>query len=117
MTTPHHGIGALKNAGLDRRPAEVGRPPGRRMARRPQRWWLGLLLAALLVLSMIALSALESTTCSGSAPHTLPCLPVPAWVFYSLHAAALLCCIRSVWLAWRELIELRQRRLSAPPEV
>ena len=112
MSTPHHGIGALKNAGLDRRPVEVGRPPGRPPARRPQRWWLGLVLAALLVLSMIALSALESTTCSGSAPHTLPCLPIPAWVFYSLHAAALLCCIRSVWLAVRELVALRQQQIG-----
>jgi hypothetical protein len=116
MATPHHGIGALKDAGLDRRSGGVGRAPGRPPARRPQRWWLGLLLAGLLVASMVALSALESTTCTGSAPHALPCLPIPAWVFYSLHAAALLCCIHSVWLAVRELVMLRQRRSSAPPE-
>ena len=117
MTTPRHGIGALRDAGLDRRPAEVGLSRGRRSARRPQRWWFGLLLAAWLVVSMIALSALESTTCTGSAPHTLPCLAAPTWAFYSLHAAALLCCIRSVWLAVRELVEMRQRRSSAPPDV
>jgi hypothetical protein len=109
-------MGALRDAGLDRRRAEVGRRRSRRSARRPQRWWLGLLLAALLVVSMIGLSLLESTTCTGSAPHALPCLAMPASVFYVLHAAALLCCVRSVWLAVRELVEMRQRRSSAPRE-
>ena len=114
MATPPNGVGTVNNPRREVRAGDGARRPAPPSAAPPRRWWSGLLIAALLVGLMIALSTLEATTCSGA--HSLPCLSAPPWIFYGLHAAATLCCIWSIAVAARALIETRSRKIGAPPQ-
>jgi hypothetical protein len=117
MATPRNGARTVDNPGLEVRSPEGIRRSAPAPIRRPRRWWIGLLAAALLVGLMIALAALEATTCAVGGARTLPCLATPTWVFYGLHAAATLCCMWSIGVTALALIEARNRRTGARPKV
>lgn len=115
MASPGNGL-AVENGGLDRRPVEGGRRSTPAAPHRPRRWWIGLLLAALLVALMSALSALQAATCAGGGLQAVPCVSIPEWVFYLLHAAATVCCVWSIGVATTALIAARNRHRDTHPE-
>ena len=81
----------------------------RRLSRR---WAMALCGAATCLALMVALAAVQGGGCQ---PATAPgfCIEIPIWVFYVLHAAAIVCSLWAIFAAVRELLDAHRLRTRA----